>query len=545
MKKLLIPSAKIVSKELQTLGKLPPIIYPINHEIVFDYLYEQYEKYCDIINIMCYEEAEEVHKKISTYKSKKIIVKDLDKSIDLGYTVYSGIQDDDKEIIINFGDTIVNDNIFEIKGNCFFYAEDYISEMWTFFEEQQGIITKVYDKIKDVESKKKGRLFVGVFKIENAQKFKMCLENAFSKINKCNSTFYEAVQMYSKANPFKAIKTNKWFDIGHVDKYYNSKLEVKSREFNHITIDKNRGILTKTSEDKEKFIGEILWYLRLPKDLEYSRPRIFDYSLSYNKPYVSMEYYSYHTLHELFLYGELTYQQWVEIFKRIKFICEDYKRYKVKDNNIKKSLKEMYLDKTIKRLEKLEDKELFKKLFKEDIIINGKKYSSIREIIDILKKCIPEKLYNINEFNIIHGDLCFANIMVDTNLSFIKVIDPRGKFGDYDIYGDFRYEIAKIFHSIDGGYDYIIKDLFKIDYNIEKNEFKFELTKFNNKLNLYSIALDIFKDDIDNHLEEIELIEALLFLSMIPLHNESIEHQYAMLCTGIEILNRVINIEKN
>ncbi len=34
---------------------------------------------------------------------------------------------------------------------------------------------------------------------------------------------------------------------------------------------------------------------------------------------------------------------------------------------------------------------------------------------------------------------------VDTNLSFIKVIDPRGKFGTYDIYGDFRYELAKTF----------------------------------------------------------------------------------------------------
>ena len=49
--------------------------------------------------------------------------------------------------------------------------------------------------------------------------------------------------------------------------------------------------------------------------------------------------------------------------------------------------------------------------------------------------------------------------MVDDNFSFIKVIDPRGKFGTYDIYGDFRYELAKLFHSVDGKYDFIIKDL--------------------------------------------------------------------------------------
>ncbi len=34
-------------------------------------------------------------------------------------------------------------------------------------------------------------------------------------------------------------------------------------------------------------------------------------------------------------------------------------------------------------------------------------------------------LYDVNEFCIIHGDLCFANMMVDSNCSFVKVIDPR------------------------------------------------------------------------------------------------------------------------
>ena len=50
----------------------------------------------------------------------------------------------------------------------------------------------------------------------------------------------------------QAILTNNWFDIGHEDKYYNSKLEVRAREFNHITIDKNRGILKKTSDDNQE-----------------------------------------------------------------------------------------------------------------------------------------------------------------------------------------------------------------------------------------------------------------------------------------------------
>ena len=83
-----------------------------------------------------------------------------------------------------------------------------------------------------------------------------------------------------------------------------------------------------------------------------------------------------------------------------------------------------------------------------------------------MQRVVPEMLFDVEEFSIIHGDLCFANIMVDENYSFIKVIDPRGKFGNFDVYGDFRYELAKLFHSVDGKYDFIIKDLFKINYKI-------------------------------------------------------------------------------
>ena len=143
-----------------------------------------------------------------------------------------------------------------------------------------------------------------------------------------------------------------------------------------------------------------------------------------------------------------------------------------------------------------------------------------------------------------NGDLCFANIMVDENYSFIKVIDPRGKFGDFDVYGDFRYELAKLFHSVDGKYDFIIKDLFKINYKSEENEINYSIINRVRTFDLYQTFLDVFKEAIGNNLKKIELIEALLFLTMIPLHNESFEHQLVMLGTGLEILNRVINIEE-
>lgn len=540
---VLVPAAKIVPEELQTIGKLPAIIYPVNQRIVFDYLLEQYQGDCEDIRVICYEKADKVHRRLSTYKNEKIHIQDLDELGDLGHTIYAGLKNCSGNVIINFADTIVFDNIQDIDGDCFFCSQDEVSDKWTFFDERGGTIIEIYDKTqKKVVGEKS--LFVGVFKLTDAEAFRRCLATAFAEENLSMSTFYYALMLYSQKHPMEAVPTSNWFDIGHIDRYYDTQLEVKSREFNHITIDRDRGILKKTSDDKEKFIGEVLWYLKLPADIEYVRPRIFSYSIDYNAPYVSMEYYSYHTLHELFLYGDLTSGQWKDIFNRIRFVYNDFRRYTVKDSSIRASLEDMYLRKTINRLDKLRNDGHFAKFFESSICVNGVQYESLDHICNRLKEAIPQMLFDVDSFSIIHGDLCFANIMVDSNMSFVKVIDPRGKFGSFDIYGDTRYELAKLFHSIDGKYDFLIKDLFDLEFNAEVCRIDYKVKDRVRGYDLYQLFVNVFKEEIGGDLKKIELIEALLFLSMIPLHGESVRHQMVMLGTGLEILDRVVKVKK-
>ena len=169
---------------------------------------------------------------------------------------------------------------------------------------------------------------------------------------------------------------------------------------------------------------------------------------------------------------------------------------------------------------------------------------SLDEVCIGLAKWIPQRLYDVEKFTLIHGDLCFSNIMVDDDFSFIKLIDPRGKFGAYDIYGDPRYELAKLFHSVNGKYDFIIKDLFDLKYDLSKAGIYYAISDRNRGYDLYKVFLTVFQKEIGDDLEKIELIEALLFLSMIPLHSESYEQQLVMLATGLDILDRVIGIEK-
>lgn len=81
----------------------------------------------------------------------------------------------------------------------------------------------------------------------------------------------------------------------------NAQIKIEPRSFNFLELDEMRGLLTKRSLHKEKLIKEIFWYLKIPKQLRYLTPRIFDYSLADDSPFVKMEYYGYRTLHEIFL----------------------------------------------------------------------------------------------------------------------------------------------------------------------------------------------------------------------------------------------------
>ena len=179
----------------------------------------------------------------------------------------------------------------------------------------------------------------------------------------------------------------------------------------------------------------------------------------------------------------------------------------------------------------------FHSFFENTITINGKEYRSLNEYLKMLPQLI-EKLvvYTFTgQFNIIHGDLCFANILIEDTYDFIRVIDPRGKFGTFDIYGDGRYELAKLMHTLEGKYDFIIEDMFDID--VIGNTIEYHVHKQID--NITNVFLDVFRESIDN-IQAVRLIEATLFLSMIPLHSDYKQRQFAMLATGVMLLEQVI-----
>jgi hypothetical protein len=247
-----------------------------------------------------------------------------------------------------------------------------------------------------------------------------------------------------------------------------------------------------------------------------------------------MEYYSYPTLSEIWIFSELNEKIYYSIIDRLFKILELFKSHKAEVSL--KDYKSIYIEKTLSRISEIANSEILQLFEFEQLNINGKQYNNW----DIIKNDIfdkVEELYYENDNCFIHGDFCLSNILYDLRSGIVRLIDPRGIWGN-DENGDVKYDIAKLRHSICGDYDYIVSDLFEI--NIQHNEISYS-TFNSNKINIKKYFDKKLRFSFE--LKQIKLIEGLLFMSMLALHTDSPMRQKIMYAKSIELLNNVLNEE--
>lgn len=125
-----------------------------------------------------------------------------------------------------------------------------------------------------------------------------------------------------------------------------------------------------------------------------------------------------------------------------------------------------YLTKTYDRLKKVRFLVPFAN--DETITINGRTCRNIfyhqEEVEEMVMKYIPR------EFPLIHGDCTFSNIMLKGEDTPI-LIDPRGYFGNTELYGDAAYDWVKLYYSLVSNYDQFNLKRFNLYIN-EGNDYK-------------------------------------------------------------------------
>lgn len=368
---------------------------------------------------------------------------------------------------------------------------------------------------------------IGIYFFKDAKLLKKVLTKKIKKI-KNEYQLSSIFDNYRQKEDMYIHNFEHWEDIGTLENYRQTNSQnFNCRYFNKLKINRLGTINKKSSF--EKISSEINWFEKVKNTpFECLAPRVFKTNKvsSYE-----MEYYDYLTLSEYNTFYPINDDNKQYIFSElIKMLYPIYEKNK-QDINIYNLARSIYYDKTIYRINKWTRKDL---IDKDYIKVNNVELVGLKKCLQLLTPSI-EKICetSVNYNSIIHGDLSFANILYSPRNSIFRLLDPRGNFGEDSIYGDYRYDLAKLRHCYHGRYDEITNDLFEI---IESDEISLTFYKDNN-YELFDEILKIYKVDIN----DIELIEGLLFISMIPLHIDYPSRQLAFFIRGLTCLNSQIN----
>lgn len=501
-----------------------PALIPINVRSSISYILDFYQMYNVRIHLVVNEKDKyNVKQEIQYYQDVNIV--SIKNSKNVNDTLIQTIQllQIDGEIIINLATTIPT-TLVE-KHSVLIEDLESLNVDWS-----SVLINKDISFIyKNNNIKVISNAFMGVFRCHSSILYKS-LNTVTDK-----SDLLNLVEVIHNQTNFSFIKSN-WIDCGHEQNFYDAKAKlISSRSFNAIEITPITGIIKKSSKNKEKFKDEIKYIEQLPQDIALFFPSIYsDIKIYEDQASVEMEYYGYNTLAEYMLYWDVKNYTWNKIFFSLEIVLSKFKKYKYSIG--RNAYHKFMYEKLISRVEE------FKmqlgndsKLFDDEIIINGKKYKNINIMMDKIENKV-NNLYKENDFCIMHGDLCFNNILYDIKSNIVRLIDARGSFGEscVGIYGDMKYDLAKLTHSVIGSYDFIVNNLFSLICS--DDGFAYKVVRRENYEILYDLNINMIKQ-LEHNEKDILFLVGILFISMCPLHADDVNRQKVMYLHGLKYIN--------
>ena len=289
------------------------------------------------------------------------------------------------------------------------------------------------------------------------------------------------------------VKKIKWEDLGNYNNYEKEKNKSnkfdfsKDKEFIYFINNKVIKFSANNNESKNKYLKFKLNKLVFPKNT-----KLIQNYLYYD--FVKGENF----------YDVANKENFIDLLK----YCEKklWINKVVNESSFRLNCNNFYKKKTFKRVNLFLKR--MKNLDKIQIINNLK----VPPINKLLKNIDWRKLSNgIPSY--IHGDLQFDNI-IRVNSSF-RLIDWRPDFDGIIQFGDLNYDFAKLL----GGMYINYKEIKKNNFTVKKQKTNKYYVKFPQTKNIKTL-LPILKKYISkrSNFAKIELIRALIYLNMSPLH---------------------------
>lgn len=299
------------------------------------------------------------------------------------------------------------------------------------------------------------------------------------------------------------------------------------------------GLIRKSSQT-ERLSDEIGYYKTVQRDTNKAIffPRLIA-SHTGEENWLLMERYDYANLGS-YLTGQADrVVRWTEVFDELSMVLSQFETFSDPQNGNPEYVEDMLVKKTSREYDALVNARYdLQYLFTPKTVnINGTEYRNFSDIWPEVESYIKEHMLNY-ESSMIHGDMCFSNILYAPDAKIIKFIDPRGSFGKKGIYGDPRYDIAKLYHSVQGGYEYIINDAF--DLKGDLNVWDYELHNYDVRA-LQAFERKFFDTGAFSK-KEITLIQGCIYVGMCARHYDAPRRQEIMYLTGVKLLNDGLNL---
>jgi len=517
---LVIMSGRYLDSEFTAeLGQLPPAFLPIGNKRLYQRQLECFSsfegrKYISIPN--SYRLSWHDEEVLKGLKVSVIRVKD---DVSINQSLIKIIETLEKEPFDNlyllYGDTLFT-KIENTSTDVFGVSQAKTNYRWATFQETRNRFTFLEFS---GDRKNSENVVSGYFSFSNTELLYEALSSTGSIV--------EALNKYAASINFFPVQLDSWMDLGHLQNYYHSKQQITTeRAFN--SLERGRNSLVKSSSSSFKIEAEYNWYQALPFDIKVHTPHVGELIRTNNKCAYSIEYLPLPSLNELFVFADLPEITWDSILDQCFDFIDKCSGFKLDGLDVKDIQEWLYRDKTMERVRAFAATNNIDLL--HPWIINNKRFPGVIHAVEHLIKMLDEDSCDYAA-SIVHGDFCFSNIFYDFRVNRLKVIDPRGTYDGrtFSIYGDFRYDYAKLMHSVVGKYDLIIADQAhfhrKSAYEID---FAFPETKGNIIENLFFEKMR--QRNINTR--AISAMNALLFFSMLPLHHDAPARQYAMLANA-------------
>lgn len=503
---LILSGAYVVSELMAEFGKLPPAFLPVGNRRLYTHQLAQHGRGAQPVTLtvpggFVLDEGDQrdlARREVRLYRSGA--------GLSLGAALHDFLADMDVQgqLDVLYGDTLISD---PAPGGSDWLAVGHTDTHYNWREEapRRG---------------QPGGVWSGMFSFSDARLLRRYLREL--------GDFIAAVDSYgAQIGGLRHHAVARWLDFGHVHTFFDSRRQITTeRHFNHLEV--HHGVVAKSSGDGAKMRAEAAWFEQAPMPV---KPFLAPYMGRIDGPACgyAVEYLHLATLNELFVFGRLPECVWRRIFGA----CDDYlQRARALPPGPPLApdyARQTYLDKTLRRLDDYAAQSGCD--LDAPWRLNGRAAPSLRAMAGEAAAALMAAPATPS---FVHGDLCFSNILFDFRAGSIKLIDPRGTDaeGRPSAYGDRRYEVGKLAHSVLGLYDHIVAGYFELAADGQALRLRLLAERCAPLQRLFLGTSFAGRRPVEWDCYPLMVV---LFLSMLPLHADSPLRQQALMANGIRL----------